>query len=155
MRQNVNKRRLPFIILCFLSANETIRKFAKIVPISFLSFFFFGWFNYAKVLLGICSQYVVKYHNMILCIYVIKIYFLTIHQLNVHRKHDIMNMKIHDIQIKAQQSTFCAIKTGDTKSHTVILRGLRGLFQTCRNSAFSGDLNLSLKVVQNDIYFQS
>ena len=144
MRQNVNKRRLPFIILCFLSANETIRKFAKI-----------GWFNYAKVLLGICSQYVVKYHNMILCIYVIKIYFLTIHQLNVHRKHDIMNMKIHDIQIKAQQSTFCAIKTGDTKSHTVILRGLRGLFQTCRNSAFSGDLNISLKVMQNIIHFQS
>ena len=74
------------MILCFLSANETMRKFAKIV-----------WFNYAKLLLGIRSQYVVKYHNMILRIYVMEIYFLTIHQLNVHIKHDIMNMKIHDI----------------------------------------------------------
>ena len=135
MRQNVNKRRLPFIFLCFLSAmkGKTIRKFAKMVSHFFFFFNFFCWFNYAKLLLGICSQYVVKHHNMILCIYVIKVYFLTIHQLNVHRKHDIMNMKIHDIQIKAQQSTFCAIKTGDTKSHTVILRGLRSLFQTCRN----------------------
>ena len=39
----------------------------------------------------------VPQHEMKLCIYVIRIYFLTIHQLNVHRKHDIMNMKIHDI----------------------------------------------------------